>query len=98
MQTRNITLSRAIRTALTGGLLLTGLTSTAFADNSLVFNPGDLVVTSSQYDGTANAIVPGTTNLAGANATSTVKAIGDSSFANVFNNNTVDGSFGVTHS
>jgi len=96
MQTRNITLSRAIRTALTGGLLLTGLTSTAFADNSLVFNPGDLVVTSSQYDGTANAIVPGTTNLAGANATSTVKAIGDSSFANVFNNNTVDGSFGVT--
>jgi len=108
MRSNHTILSRAIRTALTGSLLLAGVSSTAFAvDTSVLpsdlinsgpitFNTGDLVVTSSIYEGTNTAITPGTTLLSGTNATTTSTATADSSYLNVWNNTKPDGSFGVT--
>ena len=55
-----------------------------------------LIVTSSFYQGTATAIVVGSTILAGKTAGSTVTATADGSYLNVWNNNKTDGSFGVT--
>jgi hypothetical protein len=94
---------------MTAGLLLGAASSSAFAaiDTSsipagtvnsgpVLFNAGDLVVTSSYYEGTASNLVAGST-LAGSTAgvTSTAVAAG-SSYLNVWNNTTPDGSFGIT--
>ena len=54
------------------------------------FNSGDLVVSRSVYQGTADTVTVGQT-LPGGGA-----AIADGSYPNVFNNATVDGSFGIT--
>src|SRR5262249_31661979 len=54
------------------------------------FIPGDLVVSGSTYVGTASTVTIGQ-NLPGGG-----KAIADGSYPNVFQNDTVDASFGVT--
>src|ERR1022692_321633 len=80
-------LSRAIRLALTGGLFLTGLTSTAFADG---FLPGNIIFTETDYAGTASTVTVGQALSGGTVATN------DGSFPNVFKNEAADASFGVT--
>lgn len=64
--------------------------SGAFAQNPPIFAPGDILVSRTTYTGTANTVpFPG---LLPNNSASTA----DGSFPGVFNNETPDGSFGVT--
>jgi hypothetical protein len=64
--------------------------SGAFAQSTPIFAPGDILVSRTTYTGTASTVAfPG---LLPNNAASTA----DGSFPNVFNNETPDGSFGVT--
>jgi len=98
-------LSHAIHTILAGGLLLISLPGGAYAE-SKESNSSHLVVTSSYYEvdpiispalNSTVAANPGLyTQLAGKTAGKTVNAIADGKFPEVFNNNTIDGSFGVT--
>jgi hypothetical protein len=104
----NLISSQALRKALAAGLLLSGVSASAWAvDTSVLpggtinsgamsFTQGDLVVSSSFYEGTANPIVIGSTVLSGANAGATTKAGADSSYLTVWNNAATDASFGVT--
>ena len=56
-----------------------------------------MISTTSYLDiGAAAALVAGSSQLAGPNAGTTVTAVSNGQFATVFNNNAVDGSFGVT--
>jgi hypothetical protein len=67
------------------------LAMSAGAFSQGVFNAGDLLVSTSTYEGTASMIVPGTTVLPnGATATA------DGAFPEVFNNDIADANFGVT--
>lgn len=96
---RSTNLTRAIRVALTSGLVLSAFSTTVFAEadsGAITFNAGDLVVTSTVYQGTATPITVGTTNVAGAIGNSPVKATADSSYLNVWNNTKTDGSFGIS--
>jgi hypothetical protein len=61
-----------------------------------VFTPGNLLVTTSTYTGTAGLVTPNVTELAGASAPQTVLAAYDGSYAQVFGNTGVDAAFGVT--
>ena len=56
MRTTNTILALAVRQALTGGLLLCGMSSVAFAD---AFNAGDLIVSSTTYAGTSATVTVG---------------------------------------
>src|SRR5271166_2468182 len=58
--------------------------------DSFTFVPGDLLVSTSTYVGTASTVTVGQTLPGGGTA------IADGTYPYVFNNNTVDGSFGVT--
>lgn len=76
------------------------VSSTTFAQNgSAYFLPGNLVVSRSVYVNT-NSITAGMTvlppNCSPANCPTQVTAVADSSYPTVFNNDTVDGSFGIT--
>ncbi len=71
--------------------------SPARADQPFLL-PNSLVISSSTYDRTQGAVAsltPGVTQLANTN-TATVTAIADNTYPNVWTNDTVDGSFGVT--
>ena len=57
---------------------------------SLTFDPNDLVVSRSVYQGTATTVIPGQTLPGGGKATN------NGLYPNVFNNESVDASFGVT--
>ena len=77
----------ALILAVAGAAGLTGLRS---ARAAFSFVPGDLVVSSSTYTGTPGLITVGQALPGGGNA------IADGTYPTVFNNDTVDGSFGVT--
>jgi hypothetical protein len=71
--------------------------SPARADQPFLL-PNSLVISSSAYDRTQGAVAsltPGVTRLANTN-TATVAAIADNTYPNVWTNDTVDASFGVT--
>lgn len=71
--------------------------SPARADQPFLL-PNSLVISSSAYDRTQGAVAsltPGVTQLANTN-TATVAAIADNTYPNVWTNDTVDASFGVT--
>jgi hypothetical protein len=81
------------------------LASPTFSANVLA--PGSVVVSGSVYDAPSSIITPGVTLLPGCIATATAPlaksckpthglAIADGTYPTVFNNDTVDGSFGVT--
>ena len=70
---------------------------TAAADDSIL-QPGALIISSSNYEGSTGAVASlqvGVTPLANTN-TATVPAISDNNYVTVWNNDTVDASFGVT--
>jgi len=80
-----------------GGAAAFVLAGTAAADDSFL-KPGSLIISSSNYDGSIGAVaslVAGVTPLANTNTT-TVAALSDSNYVTVWNNDTVDASFGVT--
>lgn len=96
---RRIVLTAMALAGSAGALVLAQ--STAFTG----FTPGNLVVTRSVYTGTANTIVvgqplppvcPSTASCGTAKATDNGAYPSTANTNNVFNNNTVDGSFGVT--
>lgn len=71
--------------------------SPARADQPFLL-PNSLVISSSAYDRTQGAVAsltPGVTQLANTN-TATIAAIADNTYPNVWTNDTVDASFGVT--
>jgi hypothetical protein len=71
--------------------------STAAADDSFL-RPGTLIISSSNYEGRIGAVASlavGITPLANTN-TATIPAISDNNYVTVWNNDTVDASFGVT--
>jgi hypothetical protein len=71
--------------------------STAAADDSFFLRPGSLIISSSNYEGGIGAVaslVVGTP-LANTN-TATIAAVSDNNYVTVWNNDTVDASFGVT--
>lgn len=79
--------------AIFGGIALAaGLATGAgqASESSFSFIPGGLIVSSSTYAGTAATVVVGQPLPGGGTA------IADGTYPNVFENNTVDGSFGVT--
>jgi hypothetical protein len=95
--TCHIGLQASLRTRLlysvSGGIALAaGLVTSAgqASESSFSFIPGALVVSSSTYEGTASTVTVGQTLPGGGTA------IADGAYPNVFENNTVDGSFGVT--
>ncbi len=85
-------------------LIALATTSTAYAQSgSLYFNPGNLVVSRSVYDNNPNTLVVGVTQLppncqpaSGSCSTPPTTAIADGTYPYVWNNDTVDGSFGIT--
>jgi hypothetical protein len=69
----------------------------AYADEVTFFAPGHLLLSRSVYDAPANIITPGVTQLPpGCVAPNCATAIADGTYPTVFNNDTVDGSFGIT--
>jgi hypothetical protein len=84
------------------GLVLVGaaISSKAFIV-SPVFSPGNLVVSRSVYQGVSSTVPVGTPlppncTITKAKKSNCVTAINDGTYPGVFNNDTVDGSFGVT--
>jgi hypothetical protein len=93
------TLPSTAASALLYGCVASALcTSGAVAEGDQPFlRPGSLVISSSTYDrsqGAIAALTVGTTLPSKATATTT--AIADNTYVNVWNNDSVDGSFGVT--
>jgi hypothetical protein len=75
------------------------LTVVVTCEPGTLFVPGSLVVSSSTYDRTQGAVAgltAGMTTLAGATATATSTAVAGNNYVTVWNNETVDPSFGVT--
>src|ERR1700756_2934908 len=68
----------------------------AFADDDFFFRPGNLLLSKAVYDVSPNILVPGTTVLPPGCLSKCAKAVADGTYPTVFNNDTVDGSFGVT--
>jgi hypothetical protein len=84
-------------TALAGILAAVGGTAGAQANvgNKTWFKPGNLVVSTSTYEGTASLFTPGVTELPPGCTTGCAPAVSDGSYPGVFNNATPDPSFGV---
>jgi hypothetical protein len=83
----NSALRIAIRTALSGSLVLVVAPSSAFAD---AFQAGNLIVSSTYYAGDASTVTIGQALPGGGTA------VGNGTFGQVFTNESVDPSFGVT--
>lgn len=82
----NSALCIAVRAALSGGIVFAA-TSSAFAD---AFQAGNLIVSSTYYAGDASTVTIGQALPGGGTA------IGNGTFGQVFTNESVDASFGVT--
>ncbi len=65
-------------------------------DDDFFFRPGNLLLSKAVYDASPNILVPGTTVLPPGCVSKCAKAVADGTYPTVFNNDTVDGSFGVT--
>jgi hypothetical protein len=69
----------------------------AYADDDIVFfKPGHLLLSRAVYNANPNIIIPGVTQLPPGCTSGCAAAIADGTYPTVFNNDTVDGSFGVT--
>jgi hypothetical protein len=76
-------------------------TGAALADDGTFLKPGTLVISSSVYENWKGAVA--TLTATGSNPTqlpntdtATISAVSDGNYVTVWNNDTVDGSFGVT--
>ena len=86
-----------VRSSITSAVALLVGCGTAAADDSFL-QPGSLLISSSNYEGSIGAVaslVVGVTPLANTN-TATIPAVSDNNYVTVWNNDTVDASFGVT--
>src|ERR1700676_5219676 len=83
--------ARPIRSTLLGSASLLALFGVAAHEaRADYFIPGDLVVSSSTYTGSASSVAVGQALPGGGNA------VANGSYPNVFNNASVDSSFGIT--
>jgi hypothetical protein len=90
-------IASAVSLLVGGGAAAFVLVGTAAADDAFL-KPGSLIISSSNYDGSVGAVaslVVGVTPLANTN-TATIPAVSDNNYVTVWNNDTVDASFGVT--
>jgi hypothetical protein len=92
----NSSITRAVSLLLGCGAAAVVHVGTAAADDSFL-RPGSLVISSSNYEGWTGAVasLQVGTPLANTN-TATIPAVSDNNYVTVWNNDTVDGSFGVT--
>ncbi len=98
LETRRLMRSTIFQSSLAGALLLSGLTHTqsAFADDD-DFRPGNLLVSRAVYDNNPNNVVAGVTQLPpGCTGSSCATATAGGAYPEVFNNDLVDASFGIT--
>ncbi len=99
MGNRTCLFAAATPVAVVSFTLLVGAGNAAAQNGSAYFYPGNLVVSRSVYLDTAN-ITAGTTilppNCSIANCPTPVTAVVNGTYPYVFNNDTVDGSFGIT--
>lgn len=93
----------ALRLAIVSFTGLAGCAVASAQNGSAYFTPGNLVVSRSVYDNNPNNVVPGVTVLppncssaSGSCTTPPTTAISDGTYPFVWNNDTVDGSFGIT--
>ena len=94
---RGRSLSNTLAIALLASTALGG--TLAYADDFKPFKPGHLLLSRSVYDSSASLITAGVTQLppgCGTTQSPCVTAVADGAYPTVFNNDTVDGSFGVT--
>src|SRR5215469_10370701 len=91
--------SLAVTRALAGCGALVLVSPAAFAwDDASFLQPGSLVISTSHYDRTQGAVASltaGTTQIANTN-TATITAVAGNLYPEVWNNASIDGSFGVT--
>ena len=95
----NLTRSMVFQSGFAATLLAAGLTYTqsAVADDDDGFRPGNLLVSRAVYDNNPNNVVAGVTQLPpGCTSSNCVTATAGGAYPQVFNNNLVDGSFGIT--
>ena len=83
-------------TALLATTALGGTLALADGDDFVFFKPGHLLLSKAVYDANPNVVTPGVTQLPPGCTTGCVTAIADGTYPTVFNNDTVDGSFGIT--
>jgi hypothetical protein len=100
---RGRSLSTRFAVALLATTAIGGSLAYADDDDFFFFRPGDLLLSKAVYDAPTSAIAPGatlppgcTSATAAASATPCVAAINDGTYPTVFNNDTVDASFGIT--
>lgn len=74
----------------------TALAALASRAEALQWTAGNLLVTTSTYSANASLVTAGVTQLPGKTAGQTVTAVANGSYSQVFNNESVDPSFGVT--
>ncbi|MDR3416961.1 MAG: hypothetical protein P4L83_12310 [Nevskia sp.] len=91
---------RLTATVVAVAALFGGASLPVLAQQTPVFNAGDLVVSSSYYEGNASTVTVGQ-NLPSVNGSTPITAVANGSYPQVFNNDTnggatVDGNFGVT--
>jgi hypothetical protein len=86
------------RAAFVGAALCLLLVPSGFAQGKPAFNPGNLVVSRTVYDNLSGNVTVGETLPPNCNPTTggCVTAIADGTYPFVFNNDTADGSFGIT--
>ena len=87
-----------IRTSLALALVTSGLAGglAARADDDADLGPGHLLLSKVVYNASPSSVVKGVTQLPPNCTTGCVTAIADGTYPTVFNNDTVDGSFGIT--
>ncbi|MEY9937363.1 hypothetical protein [Streptacidiphilus sp. MAP5-3] len=96
-----LALAAAVGGVLSGLVLFPGTTATAApahrpAGPNHVLLPGHLILSRTVYTAGTDTIVPGVTQLPPGCTTDCVTAVADGGYPEVFNNESVDGSFGVT--
>jgi len=98
LKTRKFALSLRFLAGLTASILACGLTHTpsALADDAAVLRPGNLLVSRVVYDNNSANVVAGVTLLPPGCTSGCKKATADGTYPGIFNNASVDSSFGIT--
>ena len=102
-RTRAVAGTRTMATSLLAVLIASGLAGSRIArgddDDHQGFHPlvpGNLLVSRSVYDNNAGNVTAGVTQLPAGCTSGCTAAIADGQYPGVFNNDTIDGSFGIT--
>ncbi len=96
MRSRRAAVSSLVGLSATAALTVAAVGNPASAQQTATFSPGNLVVSRTLYTADPSSIVPGVTQLPAGCTSDCVTAVADGGYPEVFNNESVDPSFGVT--